>query len=60
MPAESTQQRTAARIALAAMRGKIPQSKLKGASRSMFESMSEAQLEDFAKGPVKKKSIHGM
>lgn len=47
-------QRTAARIALAAKRGKISKSKLKGASKSMYKSMSLAQLEDFAKGRIKK------
>ena len=50
----SKDQRTAARIALAAKRGKIPKSKLKGASRSMFRSMSLVQLEDYAKGRIKK------
>ncbi len=39
----------AAGAALSAKRGKRPKSSLKGASRQMVESMSEKQLEDFAK-----------
>jgi len=38
----------AAGAALAAKRGEAPKSKLKGASRSMAESMSEPQLEKLA------------
>lgn len=48
MPAKSKQQQKAAGAALAAKRGEMPKSKLKGASRDMYESMSESQLEDFA------------
>ena len=51
----SKDQQTAARIALAAKRGKFNKSDLKGASKSMFRSMTISELEDFAKGPVKKK-----
>jgi hypothetical protein len=47
MPAKSASQQKAAGAALAAKRGEIPESKLKGASKSM-EKMSEKQLEDFA------------
>jgi len=43
----TNKQITAARIALAAKRGDIPVSKLKGASLSMYNSMSESQLEKF-------------
>lgn len=50
----SEDQKTAAGIALAAKRGKFPKYKLKGASRSMYNSMTIAELEDFAKGKVKK------
>ena len=50
----SEDQRTAARIALAAKRGKISKSKLKGASLSMYNSMSLSQLRDFAHGRIKK------
>ncbi len=48
MPARSKVQQEAAGIALAAKRGEFAVSKLKGASRSMYESMSESQLEEFA------------
>jgi hypothetical protein len=46
--AESMVQATAARIALAAKRGKIPMSKLQGGSKDMVK-MSEKDLEDFSK-----------
>lgn len=45
----------AAGAALAAKRGERSKSSLKGASRQMVESMSEDQLEDFAK--TKRKSL---
>ncbi|TMJ39976.1 MAG: DUF3008 family protein [Alphaproteobacteria bacterium] len=48
MPAKSKAQQEAAGAALAAKRGKLKESELKGASRSMYESMSEKQLEEFA------------
>lgn len=48
MPAKSKAQQKAAGAALAAKRGDIKKSELKGASKSMYESMSENQLEDFA------------
>jgi hypothetical protein len=48
MPAQSKAQQKAAGAALAAKRGEVKKSKLKGASRQMAESMSEAQLEEFA------------
>lgn len=47
MPAKSESQRKAAAMALAAKRGKIPKSKLKGAAKSMFR-MSAKDLEEFA------------
>lgn len=59
MPAESKAQETAARIAKAAKKGKIPKSKLKGASKEMAKSMTEKQLGDFThakKGAPKKVS----
>jgi hypothetical protein len=49
MPAKSKKQQMAAGAALAAKRGKRSKSSLKGASKEMAESMSEKQLEDFAK-----------
>lgn len=48
MPAQSKQQQKAAGAALAAKRGDMPKSKLKGASRDMEKSMSEKELEDLA------------
>lgn len=48
MPAKSKAQQMAAGAALAAKRGEIKESELKGASKGMYESMSEDQLEDFA------------
>lgn len=48
MPAVSKAQQKAAGAALAAKRGEIEESELVGASKEMFESMTEKQLEDFA------------
>lgn len=48
MPAKSKAQQKAAGAALSAKRGETRVSELKGASRSMYESMSEEQLEEFA------------
>ena len=58
MPARSKAQQKAAGAALSAKRGDTPKSKLKGASKDMLESMSEKQLEDFAKGSTKGKPEH--
>ncbi|WFP60681.1 MULTISPECIES: DUF3008 family protein [unclassified Mesorhizobium] len=55
MPATSQAQQKAAGAALAAKRGEIKKSELKGASRDMYESMSEEQLEEFAE--TKRKSL---
>lgn len=49
MPAESEAQRKAAGMALAAKRGEIALSRLTGAARQMFDSMTEVQLADFAR-----------
>jgi hypothetical protein len=49
MPAISKKQQMAAGAALAAKRGERSKASLKGASRQMVNSMSEKQLEDFAK-----------
>jgi hypothetical protein len=46
--AESKKQQMAAGAALAAKRGDMPKSKLKGASKSMVESMSEKELHEMA------------
>jgi hypothetical protein len=48
MPAKSEKQQMAAGAALAAKRGDKPKSTLKGASRSMANSMSEKELEEMA------------
>ncbi|MET3790495.1 DUF3008 family protein [Aquamicrobium terrae] len=60
MPAKSKAQQKAAGAALSAKRGETPKSKLRGASKEMYESMSEKQLEEFAetdrKGLPEKKS----
>ena len=48
MPAKSASQQKAAGAALSAKRGDTKVSELKGASRSMYKSMSEDQLEEFA------------
>jgi hypothetical protein len=54
MPAKSKAQQCAAGAVLSAKRGETAKSKLKGASRSMYESMSAKQLEDFAEKPRKR------
>lgn len=48
MPAKSKSQQMAAGAALAAKRGEKKKSKLRGASKSMVESMSEKELEKMA------------
>jgi RNA polymerase-binding transcription factor DksA len=54
MPAKSKKQQMAAGAALAAKRGDRPKKALKGASKSMVESMSESQLEELASAKRKK------
>jgi hypothetical protein len=49
MPSKSQAQQKAAGLALAAKRGEIPVSRLKGAALQMYKSMSERQLREFAK-----------
>lgn len=58
MPAKSAAQQKAAGAALSAKRGDTPKSKLKGASKQMAESMTEAQLEEFAATKRKGKKEH--
>ena len=58
MPANSNAQQKAAGAALSAKRGDTPKSTLKGASKEMADSMTEKQLEDFAKGSTKGKPEH--
>ena len=48
MPAQSKAQQKAAGAALSAKRGDTRVKDLKGASKGMYESMSEDQLEDYA------------
>ncbi|MBO9654298.1 MAG: DUF3008 family protein [Agrobacterium tumefaciens] len=60
MPAKSKAQQKAAGAALAAKRGEMKKSSLKGASKNMEKSMTEKELDDFAstkyKGLPEKKS----
>ncbi|MCQ4051974.1 DUF3008 family protein [Klebsiella pneumoniae] len=58
MPAKSAAQQKAAGAALSAKRGDTPRSELKGASKSMAESMTEKQLEEFAHTKRKGKPEH--
>lgn len=58
MPAKSQAQQKAAGAALAAKRGDMPKSKLKGASREMEKSMSEKELEELAETERKGKPEH--
>lgn len=58
MPAKSAAQQKAAGAALSAKCGKTSPSKLKGASRGMYKSMSERQLDEFASTKRKGKPEH--
>ncbi len=58
MPAKSAAQQKAAGNALSAKRGDTPKSKLKGASRSMEDSMTEKELEEMASTSRKDKPEH--
>lgn len=58
MPAKSRAQQKAAGAALAVKRGDAKKSALKGASRSMADSMSEAQLEELASTKLKSMPGH--
>ncbi len=55
MPAKGKKQQMAAGAALSAKRGKVPPSRLKGASKQMYTSMSEKELDDMAS--VKRKKL---
>ena len=48
MPAQSKAQQKAAGAALAAKRGEAKVSDLQGASKEMYDSMTEAELEEIA------------
>ena len=58
MPAKSKAQQKAAGAALAAKRGETKVSELEDASRSMYESMSEKELEEMASTKRKGKPEH--
>lgn len=58
MPASSKAQQKAAGAALSAKRGETPKSSLRGASRSMYESMTEAELRELAHTARKGKPEH--
>ncbi|EFM57666.1 MULTISPECIES: DUF3008 family protein [Brucella] len=57
MPAKSQAQQKAAGAALAAKRGEIKVSELLGASKQMYESMTEKELEELAE--TKRKGLPG-
>ena len=58
MPSKSKAQQKAAGAALSAKRGESKKSDLKGASKSMVESMSEKELHDLASTSRKGKPEH--
>jgi len=58
MPAKSKAQQEAAGAALAAKRGDMKKSELKGASEGMEKSMSEKELEELASTKRKGKPEH--
>lgn len=58
MPAKSKAQQKAAGAALSAKRGDTKKSELQGASKGMYESMSEDELEDMAHTKRKGKPEH--
>ncbi len=58
MPAKSKAQQMAAGAALAAKRGEKKATELKGASKSMYQSMNEKELHDMAATKQKGKPKH--
>lgn len=58
MPAKSESQQMAAGAALSAKRGEKKVSELEGASKSMYDSMSEEELEKMASTSQKDKPEH--
>ncbi|MDP3382686.1 MAG: DUF3008 family protein [Phenylobacterium sp.] len=58
MPAKSAAQQKAAGAALSAKRGDTPKSELRGASKSMVDSMSKTDLEKMASTSRKDKPEH--
>ena len=58
MPAKSKAQQKAAGAALSAKRGETKKSDLQGASKEMYESMTEEELEEMAGTKRKGKPEH--
>jgi Protein of unknwon function (DUF3008) len=58
MPAKSQAQQKAAGAALSAKRGETKAGQLKGASKSMYKSMSEKELDELASTKRKGKPEH--
>lgn len=58
MPAKSKAQQQAAGTALSAKRGETKVSELEGPAKEMYESMSEAELEEMASASRKDKPEH--
>ncbi|RJF94105.1 DUF3008 family protein [Sphingomonas cavernae] len=58
MPARSKAQQKAAGAALSAKRGDTSKAELKGASREMYGSMTEKELEELARTSRKGKPEH--
>lgn len=58
MPAKSKAQQKAAGAALAAKRGDQKVSDLQGPAKSMYESMSENELDEMASAQRKEKPAH--
>ena len=58
MPAKSASQQKAAGAALSAKRGDTKVSELRGASKSMYKSMSEKELDEMASTSRKDKPEH--
>lgn len=58
MPAKSKAQQKAAGAALSVKEHEAPKSSLKGASKSMFDSMSKKELEELASTKRKNKPEH--
>jgi len=58
MPAKSKAQQKAAGAALSAKRGETKVSDLKGASKEMYDSMNEEQLDELASTKRKGKPEH--
>lgn len=58
MPAKSQAQQKAAGAALAAKRGEVSKSSLKGASKNMEKSMSQKELKELASTQRKGKPEH--